>query len=201
MTPPQAADPCVAPLVHVPVPGRGRVRVVQVMATGTNGGAQEHVFNLVSRMDHAFYDVSVVSLSPGSAVRKLQRAGYDVTVIDEPDDAIATGILAAYLADARADIVHNHMYRAEIVGTKAAIALGEAGHRHADVEVLRDDQRCRRARLQQIGHLGADHHDAVDCEDALDRAQGLQQPVPEGHTAIIGSRRRLAFVRSQYYQT
>ena len=129
MTPPQAADPCVAPLVHAPVPGRGRVRVVQVMATGTNGGAQEHVFNLVSRMDHAFYDVSVVSLSPGSAVRKLQRAGFDVTVIDEPDDAIATGILAAYLADARADIVHNHMYRAEIVGTKAAIALGEAGHR------------------------------------------------------------------------
>ncbi|MEW6225170.1 MAG: glycosyltransferase family 4 protein [Chloroflexota bacterium] len=129
MTPPQAADPCVAPLVRAPVPGRGRVRVVQVMATGTNGGAQEHVFNLVSRMDHAYYDVSVVSLSPGSAVRKLQRAGFDVTVIDEPDDAIATGILAAYLADARADVVHNHMYRAEIVGTKAAIALGEAGHR------------------------------------------------------------------------
>jgi glycosyltransferase involved in cell wall biosynthesis len=80
-------------------------------------------------MDHDFYDVSIVSLSPGSAVRKLQRAGFDVIVIDEPDDAIATGILAAYLADARADIVHNHMYRAEIVGTKAATALGEAGHR------------------------------------------------------------------------
>ena len=43
------------------------------MATGTNGGAQEHVFNLVSRLDPEFYDVSVVSLSSGSAVRKLQR--------------------------------------------------------------------------------------------------------------------------------
>jgi glycosyltransferase involved in cell wall biosynthesis len=129
MTPPRPDDPCVAPMVHLPVPGRDRVRIVQVMATGTNGGAQEHVFNLVSRLDHDFYDVSIVSLSPGSAVRKFQRAGFDVTVIDEPDDAIATGILAAHLADIRADVIHNHMYRAEIVGTKAAIALASAGHR------------------------------------------------------------------------
>jgi glycosyltransferase involved in cell wall biosynthesis len=129
MTPPQPGDPCVAPMVHLPVPGRDRVRVVEVMATGTNGGAQEHVFNLVSRLDHGYYDVSIVSLSPGSAVRKLQRAGFDVTVIDEPDDAIATGILAAHLADLRADVVHNHMYRAEVVGTKASIALATAGHR------------------------------------------------------------------------
>ena len=52
-----------------------------------------------------------------------------MTVIDEHDDVIATATLAAHLADVRADVVHNHMYRAEIVGTKAAIALGEAGHR------------------------------------------------------------------------
>jgi glycosyltransferase involved in cell wall biosynthesis len=129
MSRPQPDDPCVAPMAHLPVPGRQRVRVVQVMATGTNGGAQEHVFNLVRRLDRDFYDVTVVSLSPGSAVRKLQRHGIDTVVIDEPDDAIATGILSAYLADTRADVVHNHMYRAEIVGTKAAIALGEAGHR------------------------------------------------------------------------
>ena len=129
MTPPLPGDPCVAPMVHLPVPGRERVRVVEVMATGTNGGAQEHVFNLVSRLDRDFYDVSIVSLSPGSAVRKLQRAGFDVTVIDEPDDAIATGILAAHLADIRPDVVHDHMYRAEVVGTKAAIALATAGHR------------------------------------------------------------------------
>ncbi|MFN8629659.1 MAG: GNAT family N-acetyltransferase [Chloroflexota bacterium] len=129
MTRPLPGDPCVAPMVHLPVPGRQKVRVVQVMATGTNGGAQEHVFNLVNRLDHDFYDVSIVSLSPGSAVRKLQKAGFEVTVIDEPDDVIATASLATYLAEARADVIHNHMYRAEVVGTKAAIALATAGHR------------------------------------------------------------------------
>jgi len=69
----------------------------------------------------------VVSLSAGSSVRKLERHGIPVTVIDEPDDAIATGALAALLGDIRPEIVHNHMYRAELVGTRAAIALGEIG--------------------------------------------------------------------------
>ena len=122
-------NPCLE-TVPRPVPtGHRRIRVVQVLATGTNGGAQEHLFGLVSRMDKSRYDVSIVALSPGSAVRKLERAGFDVLVIDEHDDAIAVGALAAHLVDVRADVIHNHMYRAELVGTRAAIALGEVGHR------------------------------------------------------------------------
>jgi glycosyltransferase involved in cell wall biosynthesis len=106
-----------------------RVRVVEVLATGTTGGAQEHLFGLVTRMDASRFDVSIVALSPGSAVRKLERAGFDVLVLDEPDDAIAVGALAAHLVGIRPDVIHNHMYRAELVGTRAAIALGEVGHR------------------------------------------------------------------------
>jgi glycosyltransferase involved in cell wall biosynthesis len=124
----------VARLETVPrtVPASGdsdRIRVVEVLATGTSGGAQEHLFGLVTRMDHSRFDVSIVSLSPGSAVRKLERAGFPVLVLDEPDDAIAVGALAAHLVEIRPDVIHNHMYRAELVGTRAAIALGEVGHR------------------------------------------------------------------------
>jgi glycosyltransferase involved in cell wall biosynthesis len=122
-------DPCLEMVPRPQVSSGDRIRVVEVLATGTSGGAQEHVFGLVSRMDHARFDVSVVSLSPGSAVRKLERAGFEVLVIDEHDDAIATGALAAHLVDVRPDVIHNHMYRAELVGTRAAIALGEVGHR------------------------------------------------------------------------
>ncbi len=50
-------------------------------------------------------------------------------MVDEPDDAIATGVVATLLADINPDVIHNHMYRAELVGTRAAIALGAAGHR------------------------------------------------------------------------
>ena len=170
MTKPLPSDPCVAPMVHLPVPGRERVRVVQVMATGTNGGAQEHVFNLVNRLDHGFYDVSIVSLSPGSAVRKLQRHGFDVTVIDEPDDVIATATLAAHLADARPDVVHNHMYRAEIVGTKAAIALATAGHRRPWVVSTVHSSRVRSPEDQeQLRRLTPSMDRLVVVSNAIDR--------------------------------
>ena len=125
---PMAGDPCLEPVGSPAVAG-GRVRVVEILATGTNGGAQEHLFSLLSRLDRTRYDASVIALSGGSAVRKLQRAGFPVTVVDEPDDAIATGAWPTLLADINPDVIHNHMYRAELVGTRAAIALGEAGHR------------------------------------------------------------------------
>jgi len=150
------------------------------MATGTNGGAQEHVYNLVTRIDTSRYDVSVVSLSPGSGVRKLQRAGVDVRVIDESDDAIATGTLAAYLADVRADVVHNHMYRAEIVGTKAAIALGEAGHRRPWVISTLHSSRIRSDEDQEeLRRLTPLMNHLIVVSNAIAR-----KVVEEGRTAI-----------------
>ena len=49
-------------------PGRPQVRVVEVLATATNGGAQEHLYTLLSRLDRSRFEPSVVSLSPGSAM-------------------------------------------------------------------------------------------------------------------------------------
>jgi glycosyltransferase involved in cell wall biosynthesis len=128
MTPPLTGDPCLEPLNWPAVAG-GRVRIVEILATGTNGGAQEHLFSLLSRLDRSRYDASVIALSGGSAVRKLRRAGFPVSIVEDPDDAIATGVVATLLADINPDVIHNHMYRAELVGTRAAIALGAAGHR------------------------------------------------------------------------
>jgi len=129
MSAPLPSDPCVEPVARSPLAARRRIRVVEVLATGTNGGAQEHLYSLLTRMDHERYEVSVVSLSPGSAVRKLQKAGIAVLVIDEIDDAIAVGALAAHLGEVRADVVHAHMFRAETVATRAVLALAEIGHR------------------------------------------------------------------------
>ena len=120
--------PCVSPTQRAQLPGPGRIKVVEVLATGANGGAQESLFNLVTGLDRSRYDICVVTLGPGSSVRRLQRAGISTMVIEDPDDAIAVGALTAHLARIQPDVLHNHMYRAEIVGTKAAIALGAAGY-------------------------------------------------------------------------
>jgi glycosyltransferase involved in cell wall biosynthesis len=124
---PLPGDPCAKPEHRSPVPGGRPVRVVQILASGTSGGAQEHVYSLLARLDRSRYLASVISLSPGSAERRIARLGYPVHVLDEPDDAIAVGAVAALLADLRPEVVHNHMYRAELVGTRAALALAEAG--------------------------------------------------------------------------
>jgi glycosyltransferase involved in cell wall biosynthesis len=123
-------DPCYEPVIRLPLPGsRDRIRVVELLATGTSGGAQEHLYNLVSRIDRARYDVSVLSLSGGPGIRRLERSGISVCVLDEMSDDAATVAVASHLAAVDADVVHNHMYRAEVVGTQAAWSLAHAGRR------------------------------------------------------------------------
>jgi glycosyltransferase involved in cell wall biosynthesis len=150
MVPSKTWDPCLAPLEHFPMPGPARVRVVEILATGTNGGAQEHLYSLMSRLDQTRYDASVVALSAGSAVRKLERTSFDVTVIDEPDDADAIRALTAHLALVRPDVIHTHMYRADVVGTKAAIALGEMGHRRPYVVSTVHSSRVRSSEDREL---------------------------------------------------
>ncbi len=118
-------DPCAADIRRAEAFPSSRIRVVEVLATGTNGGAQEHLYGLLSRIDRARYDVSVISLSAGSGARKIARLGIPVLVIDDKDDDHAVALVAEYIAATCPDVVHNHMYRAEIVGTRAALLAGE----------------------------------------------------------------------------
>ena len=128
MTVPGLDNPCFQPVTRLELPGSSRVRVLEILATGTNGGAQEHLFGLLGRMDRERYDVSVVSLSNGSAVRRLAKLGVPVLVIDEPDDDLAVELLAEHLALLAPEVVHQHMYRAEVVGTRAVLRLVERGY-------------------------------------------------------------------------
>ena len=70
-------DPCLDPPVRTALPDGGRIGVVQLVATGTNGGAQEHVYGLLTQIDRARYDVRVISLSDGSAVRRWRALGFE----------------------------------------------------------------------------------------------------------------------------
>ena len=155
-------DPCFRPVVRMPLPGdRDRIKVVELLANANNGGAQEHVFNLVSRIDRSRYDVSVCSLTPGSAIRKLERAGIPVCVIEAPDDAAAVEAVAAHLVAVNADVVHNHMYHAEVIGTQAAWRVAETGRRRPLIvgtvhssRIRSDDDRALLRRLTpRIDHL------------------------------------------------
>jgi len=104
--------------------GHLRPRILQLLATGGTGGAQESYTELLLHLDREKYEVAALSLSRGSAVQRLRRLGIEVDVIDETDDVAAVRALASYLRLREIDVVHAHMYRAEVVGTRAAIAAG-----------------------------------------------------------------------------
>jgi glycosyltransferase involved in cell wall biosynthesis len=104
--------------------GHDRPRVLQLLATGGTGGAQESYTGLLLRLDRGKYDVRALSLSAGSAVQRIRRLGLPVDVLDETDDEAAVRELTAWLRREEIDLVHAHMYRAEVVGTRAAVAAG-----------------------------------------------------------------------------
>ena len=101
-----------------------RPRILQLLATGGSGGAQESYTGLLLRLGRSRYEVRALSLSAGSAVQRLRGLGVEVDVLDEPDDERAVTELAQWLRRNEIDLVHAHMYRAEIVGTRAAVAAG-----------------------------------------------------------------------------
>lgn len=103
------------------------VAVTQIMASGTGGGAQAHVQDLVAGLDRQRFEVEVIALSDGPAVRRLRAAGVTVHVVSEPDDGAALSAVMQLLLRRPPEIIHNHMYRAEVVGTQAASALAELG--------------------------------------------------------------------------
>lgn len=104
-----------------------RIVVTELLANAGGGGAQVSVQNLVSRLDPARFDVEIVSLGDGPAVRRLRAAGQTVHVVDEVDDGRALAAVIALLEQRPPQVLHNHMFRAEVIGTRAALALAETG--------------------------------------------------------------------------
>ena len=193
MSAPLPGDPCFEPPVRTLLPGAQLVRVVEVLATGTNGGAQEHLYNLVTRMDRTRYDVSVVALSAGSAYRKLQRTGIPLALIDDPDDAVAVSQLATLLAEVRPDVVHAHMFRAEVVATKAVMALEAAGHGRPYVISTVHSSRVRSAEDREELRRLTPHMDRLIAvsraiEDKLEREGRTTAPVERIYNGVDLSR-------------
>jgi glycosyltransferase involved in cell wall biosynthesis len=124
------------------------VRVLELVASGTNGGAQEHVASLLSTIDRRRFDVRVVSLSDGSAVARWRGLGYRVDILHGQDDDVAAQ-LADLLVAWRTQVLHGHMHRGEVVGARAAMLLEARG----------------RARPYVIGHVHSSRR-----RSALDQA-------------------------------
>jgi glycosyltransferase involved in cell wall biosynthesis len=103
---------------------RERPRILQLLATGGAGGAQESAIALLVHLDRSAFEVEAVSLTDGAAIRRLRDLGIKATVLAPQDDASAVRELVAILEGREIDLLHAHMFRAELTGTRAARTAG-----------------------------------------------------------------------------
>ena len=101
-----------------------RLRVCQLITTLGVAGAERGVYELSRRLDRARFDVHVVALQGGPVEEWLAAAGIPTTVLGLRGkwDIPRALRLAGVLRRVRPDILHTHLFHADLAGRPAAWA-------------------------------------------------------------------------------
>jgi glycosyltransferase involved in cell wall biosynthesis len=106
------------------------MRIVHIAKVKGIAGAERHLITLLPALTSAGFDVRMLVLEePGHTIAPfraaLERGGVTVDVVAAPRH-VAPGLvgrIADALRDVRADIVHTHMFHADVYGLRAARRL------------------------------------------------------------------------------
>ncbi|MFA6134152.1 MAG: glycosyltransferase [Phycisphaerae bacterium] len=98
------------------------LRICQLITELGPAGAERCVFELARRLDKRRFEVQVAALRGGAVAQWLTEASVPVTVLDIRSrlDLPKAGKLVAFLARERFDILHTHLFHADLVGRPAA---------------------------------------------------------------------------------
>ncbi len=103
-----------------------RTRICQLITELELAGAERCVYELARRLDRRRFDVQVVALRGGRVADMLTAAGVEVTVLgvrwrlDLPKFLRLVNLLRR----ARVDILHTHLFHADLIGRAAAALAG-----------------------------------------------------------------------------
>jgi len=114
-TPPEAA------------PTSRRIRVLHLITSLERGGAENHLLALLEHGNRAAFGFEVGALSGGGElVQPLRSAGFPVHLLGARGrlDAGALRRLIRLLRDGRFDVVHSHLFRADLYAGLAVAQLG-----------------------------------------------------------------------------
>jgi len=101
-------------------------RVCQLITELGPGGAERSVYELSRRLDRRRFDVQVVALRGGVFAERLAEAGVKAAVLGVRGrwDLAKLAGLAGLLRRERIDILHTHLFHADLVGRAAAYLAG-----------------------------------------------------------------------------
>ncbi len=102
------------------------LRVCQLITTLGIGGAERGLYELVTRMDRRRFEVEVFALRDGSVSARLAAAGIPVTVLGLRGkwDILKLPRLTKLIRNGHFDLLHTHLFHADLAGRPAAKAAG-----------------------------------------------------------------------------
>jgi glycosyltransferase involved in cell wall biosynthesis len=118
----RAASDAAAPVA------RRDIRVLQLITSLERGGAENHLLALLTHADHKQFTLETAVLEgEGELVAAYREAGIRVHLLEARSrtDPGALGRLVTLLREGRFDILHSHLFRADIYGALAVARLGE----------------------------------------------------------------------------
>jgi len=120
----------------------GRIRVCQLLTELRPAGAERAVRDLVCRLAADRFDMHVIGLRGGSLAADLRECGIACHSLNVRGrwDALKLRALAGLLAEHRFDILHTHLFHADLAGRLAAQL---AGVRHV-VHTVHAGAACQR---------------------------------------------------------
>lgn len=103
-----------------------RLRILQLITELAPAGAERCVYELACRLDRDQFDVRVAALRGGAVADWLAEAGVAVTVLGVRGkwDVGKLGRLVRMLRRERIDILHTHLFHADLAGRLAAWLAG-----------------------------------------------------------------------------
>lgn len=102
------------------------IRVCQLITELRLSGAERVVYELARRLDRSHFEVCVAALRGGQVAQMLQEAGVPVYVLDVRGrwDIGKFALLRRILKERRVDLLHTHLFHADLVGRPAAMLAG-----------------------------------------------------------------------------
>ena len=104
------------------------IRVLQLITSLERGGAENHLLALLTHADRQAFEVETAVLSgEGELVPIFRQAGISVHLLRSRSrfDPLALRRLVRLLRDGHFDILHSHLFRADIYAGLAVARLGE----------------------------------------------------------------------------
>ena len=108
------------------VPQMRPLRVCQLITELRPAGAERCVFELARRLDRRRFDVRVAALRGGAMADELRKAGVETAVLGLLGkwDVLKVFKLAGLLRQWRIDVLHTHLFHADLAGRLAGAIAG-----------------------------------------------------------------------------